>query len=119
MGQSGTGMLNIKQKGHVDGGYLRIGSSTGGVGTVNVEGEDSVLMTELFEIGSYGTGSLNITDKGYVTSSIVAIVGYQANSNGKVVVEKGGEWLIKIMIPQLNFKLAIKELGKRLFARVG
>nr|WP_105454202.1 autotransporter outer membrane beta-barrel domain-containing protein [Escherichia coli] len=68
VGQSGTGTLNIKQKGHVDGGYLRLGSSTGGVGTVNVEGEDSVLTTELFEIGSYGTGSLNITDKGYVTS---------------------------------------------------
>nr|WP_097743334.1 autotransporter outer membrane beta-barrel domain-containing protein [Escherichia coli] len=76
VGQSGTGTLNIKQKGHVDGGYLRLGSSTGGVGTVNVEGEDSVLTTELFEIGSYGTGSLNITDKGYVTSSIVAILGY-------------------------------------------
>nr|WP_113369382.1 autotransporter outer membrane beta-barrel domain-containing protein [Escherichia coli] len=95
VGQSGTGTLNIKQKGHVDGGYLRLGSSTGGVGTVNVEGEDSVLTTELFEIGSYGTGSLNITDKGYVTSSIVAILGYQAGSNGQVVVEKGGEWLIK------------------------
>lgn len=94
VGQSGTGTLNIKQKGHVDGGYLRLGSSTGGVGTVNVEGEDSVLTTELFEIGSYGTGSLNITDKGYVTSSIVAILGYQAGSNGQVVVEKGGEWLI-------------------------
>ncbi|EOU95727.1 lipoprotein [Escherichia coli KTE38] len=52
VGQSGTGTLNIKQKGHVDGGYLRIGSSTGGVGTVNVEGEDSVLTTELFEIAS-------------------------------------------------------------------
>ncbi len=64
MGQSGTGTLNIKQKGHVDGGYLRLGSSTGGVGTVNVEGEDSVLTTELFEMGSYGTGSLNITDIG-------------------------------------------------------
>lgn len=60
---------------------------------------------------SYGTGSLNITDKGYVTSSIVAILGYQAGSNGQVVVEKGGEWLIKITIPQLNFKLVIKERG--------
>ena len=38
VGQSVRGRLNIKQKGHVDGGYLRIGSSTGGVGTVNVEG---------------------------------------------------------------------------------
>ncbi|XNM75606.1 hypothetical protein ACLK2A_08325 [Escherichia coli] len=28
VGQSGTGTLNIKQKGHVDGGYLRLGSST-------------------------------------------------------------------------------------------
>ncbi|EFQ01499.1 lipo domain protein [Escherichia coli 1827-70] len=82
VGQSGTGTLNIKQKGHVDGGYLRLGTQTAGVGTVNVEGEDSVLTTELFEIGSYGTGSLNITDKGYVTSSIVAILGYQAGSNG-------------------------------------
>lgn len=105
VGQSGTGTLNIKQKGHVDGGYLRLGSSTGGVGTVNVEGEDSVLTTELFEIGSYGTGSLNITDKGYVTSSIVAILGYQAGSNGQVVVEKGGEWLIKNNDSSIEFHL--------------
>lgn len=61
VGQSGTGTLNIKQKGHVDGGYLRLGTQAAGVGTVNVEGEDSVLTTELFEIGSYGTGSLNGT----------------------------------------------------------
>ncbi|EGO8932446.1 autotransporter barrel domain-containing lipoprotein [Escherichia coli] len=112
VGQSGTGTLNIKQKGHVDGGYLRIGSSTGGVGTVNVEGEDSVLTTELFEIGSYGTGSLNITDKGYVTSSIVAIVGYQANSNGKLVVEKGGEWLIKNNDSSIEFQIGNQGTGE-------
>ncbi|EHT8278510.1 autotransporter outer membrane beta-barrel domain-containing protein [Escherichia coli] len=112
VGQSGTGTLNIKQKGHVDGGYLRIGSSTGGVGTVNVEGEDSVLTTELFEIGSYGTGSLNITDKGYVTSSIVAIVGYQANSNGKIVVEKGGEWLIKNNDSSIEFQIGNQGTGE-------
>ncbi|HHV8649485.1 TPA: ECSE_1600 family autotransporter [Escherichia coli] len=112
VGQSGTGTLNIKQKGHVDGGYLRIGSSTGGVGTVNVEGEYSVLTTELFEIGSYGTGSLNITDKGYVTSSIVAIVGYQANSNGKVVVEKGGEWLIKNNDSSIEFQIGNQGTGE-------
>ena len=89
-----------------------MGSSTGGVGTVNVEGEDSVLMTELFEIGSYGTGSLNITDKGYVTSSIVAIVGYQANSNGKVVVEKGGEWLIKNNDSSIEFQIGNQGTGE-------
>lgn len=112
MGQSGTGTLNIKQKGHVDGGYLRIGSSTGGVGTVNVEGEDSVLTTELFEIGSYGTGSLNITDKGYVTSSIVAILGYQAGSNGQVVVEKGSEWLIKNNDSSIEFQIGNQGTGE-------
>lgn len=112
MGQSGTGTLNIKQKGHVDGGYLRLGSSTGGVGTVNVEGEDSVLTTELFEIGSYGTGSLNITDKGYVTSSIVAILGYQAGSNGQVVVEKGGEWLIKNNDSSIEFQIGNQGTGE-------
>ncbi|HAI2294329.1 TPA: autotransporter outer membrane beta-barrel domain-containing protein [Escherichia coli] len=112
VGQSGTGTLNIKQKGHVDGGYLRLGSSTGGVGTVNVEGEDSVLTTELFEIGSYGTGSLNITDKGYVTSSIVAILGYQANSNGKVIVEKGGEWLIKNNDSSIEFQIGNQGAGE-------
>lgn len=117
VGQSGTGTLNIKQKGHVDGGYLRLGSSTGGVGTVNVEGEDSVLTTELFEIGSYGTGSLNITDKGYVTSSIVAILGYQAGSNGQVVVEKGGEWLIKNNDSSIEFQIGNQGTGRRLFAR--
>ena len=111
VGQSGTGTLNIKQKGHVDGGYLRLGSSTGGVGTVNVEGEDSVLTTELFEIGSYGTGSLNITDKGYVTSSIVAILGYQAGSNGQVVVEKGGEWLIKNNDSSIEFQIGNQVTG--------
>ncbi|HBP8876877.1 TPA: autotransporter barrel domain-containing lipoprotein [Escherichia coli] len=112
VGQSGTGTLNIKQKGHVDGGYLRLGSSTGGVGTVNVEGEDSVLTTELFEIGSYGTGSLNITDKGYVTSSIVAILGYQAGSNGHVVVEKGGEWLIKNNDSSIEFQIGNQGMGE-------
>lgn len=112
VGQSGTGTLNIKQKGHVDGGYLRLGSSTGGVGTVNVEGEDSVLTTELFEIGSYGTGSLNITDKGYVTSSIVAILGYQAGSNGQVVVEKGGEWLIKNNDSSIEFQIGNQGTGE-------
>ncbi|EFL6598596.1 autotransporter outer membrane beta-barrel domain-containing protein [Escherichia coli] len=112
VGQSGTGTLNIKQKGHVDGGYLKLGSSTGGVGTVNVEGEDSVLTTELFEIGSYGTGSLNITDKGYVTSSIVAILGYQAGSNGQVVVEKGGEWLIKNNDSSIEFQIGNQGTGE-------
>lgn len=112
VGQSGTGTLNIKQKGHVDGGYLRLGSSTGGVGTVNVEGEDSVLTTELFEIGSYGTGSLNITDKGYVTSSIVAILGYQAGGNGQVVVEKGGEWLIKNNDSSIEFQIGNQGTGE-------
>ncbi|WP_115785576.1 ECSE_1600 family autotransporter [Escherichia coli] len=112
VGQSGTGTLNIKQKGHVDGGYLRLGSSTGGVGTVNVEGEDSVLTTELFEIGSYGTGSLNITDKGYVTSSIVAILGYQAGSNGQVVVEKGGERLIKNNDSSIEFQIGNQGMGE-------
>lgn len=112
VGQSGTGTLNIKQKGHVDGGYLRLGSSTGSVGTVNVEGEDSVLTTELFEIGSYGTGSLNITDKGYVTSSIVAILGYQAGSNGQVVVEKGGEWLIKNNDSSIEFQIGNQGMGE-------
>ncbi|EOU6936026.1 autotransporter outer membrane beta-barrel domain-containing protein [Escherichia coli] len=112
VGQSGTGTLNIKQKGHVDGGYLRLGSSTGSVGTVNVEGEDSVLTTELFEIGSYGTGSLNITDKGYVTSSIVAILGYQASSNGQVVVEKGGEWLIKNNDSSIEFQIGNQGMGE-------
>ena len=112
VGQSGTGTLNIKQKGHVDGGYLRLGTQAAGVGTVNVEGEDSVSTTELFEIGSYGTGSLNITDKGYVTSSIVAIVGYQANSNGKVVVEKGGEWLIKNNDSSIEFQIGNQGTGE-------
>lgn len=112
VGQSGTGTLNIKQKGHVDGGYLRLGTQTAGVGTVNVEGEDSVLTTELFEIGSYGTGSLNITDKGYVTSSIVAILGYQAGSNGQVVVEKGGEWLIKNNDSSIEFQIGNQGTGE-------
>ncbi|EIG5107613.1 hypothetical protein FA838_005042, partial [Escherichia coli] len=84
----------------------------GGVGTVNVEGEDSVLTTELFEIGSYGTGSLNITDKGYVTSSIVAILGYQAGSNGQVVVEKGGEWLIKNNDSSIEFQIGNQGMGE-------
>ncbi|EFB7586410.1 autotransporter barrel domain-containing lipoprotein [Escherichia coli] len=84
----------------------------GKTSTVNVEGEDSVLTTELFEIGSYGTGSLNITDKGYVTSSIVAILGYQANSNGKVVVEKGGEWLIKNNDSSIEFQIGNQGTGE-------
>ncbi|NJY39086.1 autotransporter outer membrane beta-barrel domain-containing protein [Escherichia coli] len=65
-----------------------------------------------FEIGSYGTGSLNITDKGYVTSSIVAILGYQAGSNGQVVVEKGGEWLIKNNDSSIEFQIGNQGTGE-------
>ncbi|HDW8581152.1 TPA: hypothetical protein RM991_004212 [Escherichia coli] len=65
VGQSGTGTLNIKQKGHVDGGYLRIGSSTGGVGTVNVEGEDSVLTTEFMLITGDDKDGKVIHDAGH------------------------------------------------------
>ncbi|EJA7635498.1 autotransporter outer membrane beta-barrel domain-containing protein, partial [Escherichia coli] len=64
------------------------------------------------EIGSYGTGSLNITDKGYVTSSIVAILGYQAGSNGQVVVEKGGEWLIKNNDSSIEFQIGNQGTGE-------
>lgn len=111
VGQSGTGTLNINQAGRVDGGYLRVGSLAGGTGTVNVEGEGSVLTTELFEVGSYGTGSLNITDNGYVNSLLVPIVGYQAGSNGQVVVEKGGEWEIQNNNLSVDFQIGNQGTG--------
>lgn len=112
VGQSGVGTLNITQKGHVDGGYLRLGSQATGVGAVNVEGEDSVLTTELFEIGSYGTGSLNITDNGYVSSSIVAIVGYEGGSHGQVFVEKGGNWQIQNEDATIEFQIGNRGTGE-------
>lgn len=112
VGQSGTGTLNINQKGYVDGGYLRLGTQAEGTGTVNVEGEGSILTTELFEVGNYGTGSLNITDKSTVTSSIVAIVGYHAGSNGQVVVEKGGNWLIQNDDSTIEFQIGNQGTGE-------
>ncbi|MEB4675484.1 ECSE_1600 family autotransporter [Enterobacteriaceae bacterium G50] len=111
VGQSGIGTLNINQAGRVDGGYLRVGSLAGGTGTVNVEGEGSVLTTELFEVGSYGRGSLNITDNGYVNSLLVPIVGYQAGSNGQVIVEKGGEWEIQNNNLSVDFQIGNQGTG--------
>ncbi|MSL71817.1 hypothetical protein GKF76_24720, partial [Escherichia coli] len=51
-------------------------------------------------------------DKGYVTSSIVAILGYQAGSNGQVVVEKGGEWLIKNNDSSIEFQIGNQGTGE-------
>lgn len=112
LGQSGKGTLNIRKAGHVDGGYLTVGSQATGVGTVNVEGEGSELTTEMFQIGGYGTGSLNITDKGYVNSLQVAIVGYQGDSNGQVVVEKGGEWEIENNNIPVDFQIGNQGTGE-------
>lgn len=112
IGQSGKGTLNISKAGHVDGGYLTIGSQATGVGTVNVEGESSELTTEIFQIGGYGTGSLNIFDKGYVNSLQVAIVGYQAGSHGQVVVEKGGEWEIQKNNISVDFQIGNQGTGE-------
>ncbi len=58
VGQSGTGTLNIKQKGHVDGGYLRLGS-----GIVNVSNGATLNSTGYGFIGgnASGKGIVNIS----------------------------------------------------------
>ncbi|MDC4653230.1 hypothetical protein NQ836_18820, partial [Acinetobacter baumannii] len=86
VGQSGTGMLNIKQKGHVDGGYLRIGSSTGGVGTVNVEGEDSIPTAELLAAPVFCLAAVKLTGEALGASSSYPLGGEQAPTEVTVIV---------------------------------
>ncbi|MEX2091225.1 MAG: autotransporter-associated beta strand repeat-containing protein, partial [Pirellulales bacterium] len=98
VGESGTGTLNITAGGRQHTGNIAVvGSSSTGVGEVNVSGPDSewrVRGTTTI-IGNLGTGTLNITDGGELVNNDPSTIriGNLAGSYGEVVVDGPGSSL--------------------------
>ena len=105
VGNTGTGILNIKNGGSVQvgglgntqQGNLTLGNNAGSSGTVNVEGANSTLNLQTDGSASYhyigysGTGALNIKDNAVVNvsggSTNLLFVGYNNKSSGALNID--------------------------------
>jgi T5SS/PEP-CTERM-associated repeat protein len=90
--QSGAAnTINIQSGGVVSSNRGFIGDDVSGVGTVNVNGNDSKwnIASEQLRVGNFGTGTLNIINGGDVVSPR-GVIGNQSNSHGHVLVNGAG-----------------------------
>ncbi|WP_161554725.1 autotransporter-associated beta strand repeat-containing protein [Ereboglobus luteus] len=100
IGNSGTGLLDIKQGGlvNISGANSSIiaGYTAGGVGTINVSGNGSELNTDnqmLLGFGANSAGHLNISDGAQMTTSSFLYIGKHATGTGAVMVTGPGSRL--------------------------
>jgi T5SS/PEP-CTERM-associated repeat protein/autotransporter-associated beta strand protein len=90
VGSSGTGTLNILDRGTVSDNNGTLGASPGSTGTVTVDGVRSMWTNSSnLSVGSAGTGTLNIMNGGRVTDA-VGEIGLQKGSAGTVIVDGAG-----------------------------
>ncbi|MES9901924.1 MAG: VPLPA-CTERM sorting domain-containing protein [Sedimenticola sp.] len=86
LGQSGTGVLTVKEGGALSNTWSHIGRSSTGDGTATVTGTDSTWSnSSVLHVGSSGTGKLSVADGGRVTSS-AGYIGWEAGGDGEVTV---------------------------------
>ena len=93
VGDDGTGVLSIVNGGVVTNAGTRIGDGATGVGTVIVDGVDSLWSPLGMTLGSFGNGTLEVRNGGTVDSGDV----YMANGEGSTAaatVEDAGSSLI-------------------------
>ncbi|MDR2195851.1 MAG: hypothetical protein LBE50_04525, partial [Gallionellaceae bacterium] len=87
VGSSNTGTLDIASGSTVSSGFNTIiGDQSGSIGTVTVDGTNSLFETSDFTVGYFGDGTLNITDGGRVETSSIGRVGVGLG-NGVVTVD--------------------------------
>ncbi|MGX7876714.1 autotransporter domain-containing protein [Mesorhizobium sp. ORM6] len=96
IGQSGTGVLIIANGGKVSSAGALIGGLASGVGTVEVTGAGSswnLQDNSSLEVGNSGSAGLQILNGGSVDAH-TTYVGFQAGSDGNVVVDGANSTLI-------------------------
>ncbi len=95
VGNSGNGTLNILNGGTVSNTFGSIGRSTGGEGTVTVDGAGSSWnnTTQILYLGESGSGTLNIINDGVVnvdSGSRTVLLGRYGSGSGTLNIGNGG-----------------------------
>lgn len=63
-----------------------------GIGTLNVQDQDSVITVRRLYNGYFGNGTLNISNNGLINNKEYSLVGVQDGSHGVVNVTDKGHW---------------------------
>ena len=87
--ESGVGYLRVQDKGQVNSAGTVLGFSTGGHGTGEVDGLDSLWQTGTMFVGNYGQGTVRITNGGKIDTTGNAYIGYTSNSHDSSVTLTG------------------------------
>lgn len=82
VGQSGTGTLNIKQKGH-------------GIGTLNLMDATSSFDTVGINVGNFGSGIVNVSNGATLNSTGYGFIGGNASGKGIVNISTDSLWNLK------------------------
>ncbi len=69
-----------------------IGGNATGVGTLNVQDQDSVITVRRLYNGYFGNGAVNISNNGLINNKEYSLVGVEDGSHGVVNVTDKGHW---------------------------
>ncbi|HCD5573406.1 TPA: HipA domain-containing protein, partial [Escherichia coli] len=69
-----------------------IGGNATGIGTLNVQDQDSVITVRRLYNGYFGNGTVNISNNGLINNKEYSLVGVQDGSHGVVNVTDKGHW---------------------------
>ncbi|EFA9727060.1 autotransporter barrel domain-containing lipoprotein, partial [Escherichia coli] len=92
IGNQGTGEATIREGGLITAENTIIGGNATGVGTLNVQDQDSVITVRRLYNGYFGNGTLNISNNGLINNKEYSLVGVQDGSHGVVNVTDKGHW---------------------------
>ncbi|MGK4798204.1 ECSE_1600 family autotransporter [Escherichia coli] len=88
----GTGEATIREGGLITAENTIIGGNATGIGTLNVQDQDSVITVRRLYNGYFGNGTLNISNNGLINNKEYSLVGVQDGSHGVVNVTDKGHW---------------------------
>lgn len=86
------GEATIREGGLVTAENTIIGGNATGVGTLNVQDQDSVITVRRLYNGYFGNGAVNISNNGLINNKEYSLVGVEDGSHGVVNVTDKGHW---------------------------
>lgn len=92
IGNQGMGEATIREGGLVTAENTIIGGNATGVGTLNVQDQDSVITVRRLYNGYFGNGAVNISNNGLINNKEYSLVGVEDGSHGVVNVTDKGHW---------------------------
>ncbi|EFV9249485.1 hypothetical protein GDI65_22485, partial [Shigella sonnei] len=92
IGNQGAGEATIREGGLITAENTIIGGNATGIGTLNVQDQDSVITVRRLYNGYFGNGTVNISNNGLINNKEYSLVGVQDGSHGVVNVTDKGHW---------------------------